>query len=822
MRISILGAAAIVLFFSNWCIADDPGHTPKRHVEEIALGHHSYSITQGGTMDGANCRSPLGVGMMDGPALEQSWESNRFVRLENVGASELVNPWLSNGRNGFRTLDEIVAAAVRPGMTDREKAQALWFQEIRHRYHWEGDNNELGDPVKVYNVYGHNTCGNDSICLAGLWRKAGLKVAPARVVGHCITQAFFDGRWNLFDGDMHSMYLLRDNQTVASEQDLVRDHDLIKRSHTQGILNPDKRANDEWEASIFVYEGAPEGTRNCKMDTNMNMLLRPGEALTWRWGHAEPVKYHGNNKPKYPGTICNGSWEYQPDFSKEHWKKGAASVENIRTTGGALTAEEGKTGAIVWTMRSPYVFVGGKLDVHGNGARFSLSWDGKTWQPAGPNLDNLFPPNGPARYEYRLRCELTGDARLESLKITNEVQMALLALPEMTVGVNNFVYSDQTPGERKVRITHEWVERDDAKPPLPPTVPDHPRDGIGVSSFGIPNFFRWHPAHSQDNHAVVDYQFELSDRPDMLWPLSPNFYKLVSKTSDKGNSEYTLPEHGLLTPGRNYFWRVKAKNDAGLWSDWSPTWRFTSGGLATPLDLKLEPDAKSGSVRLSWKPVTSGEGYLVNYWIYGSDERGFTISDGATKSTVGISKEVPSVRPSNRLTVVNDCSVLIEPKQCPDGHLLAYYRVKAAASKGDVSGPSEYVEAPRPFIYSHAQTAAQVNKPYRYTISTVRSLGDLHTRVVNGKETMNYWDIEVPRYVIEQGPAWLKIDSNTGLLSGTPAAAGKVPVVVTASIEHEVRNLDAGSLMWGVEKVLSTDRKRVGVAKQKFEIDVAQ
>ena len=57
-------------------------------------------------------------------------------------------------------------------------------------------------------------------------------------MGHCVTQVYFDGRWNLFDGDMHSMYLLRDNQTVAGEQDLVRDHDLVRRTHTQGILNP--------------------------------------------------------------------------------------------------------------------------------------------------------------------------------------------------------------------------------------------------------------------------------------------------------------------------------------------------------------------------------------------------------------------------------------------------------------------------------------------------------------------------------------------------------------------------------------------------------
>ena len=59
-------------------------------------------------MDGTNCRSPIGVGMMDGPAIEQTWESNRAVRLENVGETDVVNPWLSNGRNSFRTLDEIV------------------------------------------------------------------------------------------------------------------------------------------------------------------------------------------------------------------------------------------------------------------------------------------------------------------------------------------------------------------------------------------------------------------------------------------------------------------------------------------------------------------------------------------------------------------------------------------------------------------------------------------------------------------------------------------------------------------------------------------
>ena len=81
-------------------------------------------------------------------------------------------------------------------------------------------------------------------------------------MGHCVSQAFFDGRWNLLDGDQHVLYLLRDNETIASELDVVRDHDLIKRTHTQGILLPDDRSVDEWEASAYVYDGQITGDRN--------------------------------------------------------------------------------------------------------------------------------------------------------------------------------------------------------------------------------------------------------------------------------------------------------------------------------------------------------------------------------------------------------------------------------------------------------------------------------------------------------------------------------------------------------------------------------
>ncbi|MBE3064579.1 MAG: hypothetical protein IMZ69_06135, partial [Spirochaetes bacterium] len=378
------------------------------------MGLHKYVIIQAGAMDGRNCRSPMGCGIAREGAFLQTWESNRSVRVENVGAADVINPWLSNGRNHFRSVEEIVSSAVTPGMTDAERAFALWFQEIRYRHHSPGDNNELGDPVKVFNVYGYNTCGNDSIALATLWRQAGLKVAPARALGHCISQVFYGDRWHFYDGDMHSVYLLRDNETVAGEQDIVRDHDLVKRTHSKGILMPDTWWDGQEMPAMYFYEGEVTGERRGKADTTMNMVLRPGEAIVWRWGQLDPVKHHGAlmTMPTYTSVIYNGLWEYRPDFSKETWRQGAATVENITSGADGLAAEEGKKGTIIWTLRSPYVFVGGRLEAEGVEAQFFISADGKAWQAVKDNLDKCFPVVGPARYEYQLKCQLEGPARL--------------------------------------------------------------------------------------------------------------------------------------------------------------------------------------------------------------------------------------------------------------------------------------------------------------------------------------------------------------------------------------------------------------------------
>jgi hypothetical protein len=151
-----------------------------------------------------------------------------------------------------------------------------------------------------------------------------------------------------------------------------------------------------------------------------------------------------------------------------------------------------------------------------------------------------------------------------------------------------------------------------------------------------------------------------------------------------------------------------------------------------------------------------------------------------------------------------------------------YYRVVAVDAQDKRSGSSDYATAPRPTCYGKPTTQAKVGTEYRCQLQANRSLGDLRLRIVAGKETANFWDIEKPRFAIAEGPAWLKIDPATGMLSGLPDAAGKVDVAVTVTIDQEVRKLDDSRLGWGIEKVISTSTERVGSTTRRYSIEVSR
>jgi len=87
-------------------------------------------------------------------------------------------------------------------------------------------------------------------------------------------------------------------------------------------------------------------------------------------------------------------------------------------------------------------------------------------------------------------------------------------------------------------------------------------------------------------------------------------------------------------------------------------------------------------------------------------------------------------------------------------------------------------------VFTRPVTRAVTGRPYEYAMATIRSIGDLQSRYIEPRA--GYWEKEAYRFVLERGPAWLALDSNTGLLEGTPSATdmGEAEVVVRVSTAY--------------------------------------
>jgi hypothetical protein len=818
--------------FEPWASKAEPTDVPKSHVQDVTTSPCTYNITQGGTMDGKMCTTLPGVW----EPFEQTWESNRSIRMENIGAADVINPWLTIGPIDFFSQQTIADSVVKGLSTEREKALAIFYFYITHRYHkGNGDNTAQGDVSQAMNVFGFNTCGNSTLCISDLLDKIGMRDCIfSHHPGHCVPQVFFDGKYNTLDGDMATFMLMRDNHTLANEVDLVRDHDLIKRVHQYGIMGPMNPLKNEDYAQLYTWEGKTTQQLNGWAWWDMGMVLRPHEALEWRWGHETPVKYHGDmsgHPPTAPDTIYNGLWEYTPDLTSDKpWRSGA-TVTNITNKDGVLTATDGGAGTILWRMRSPYQFVGGTLAATGEGYAFEVGFtNAKDWRKTDytplatlAEFDGQFKGRTQTMTEYWLKCTLSGRASLSSVNIKNDVQMAPLAMPSMTVGDNRFTYLEhpnQRSGRsaaRHLRITHRWVERSKTRPPRASEAPVYPSNG--GRSDGTDVVFQWKAAADPDGDAVTDYHFQLSDRPDIRWPLSPNFEKYISKTPDKGDTRYTLPRPGLLTPGKTYYWHVRAKDFNGVWGPWNARWRFTADGPAYPVNVAMKYDAGAAVGTLTWSANPAGRP-PAKYRVYGSDEKGFTVHDAPYEVRLGSTKGLTNPFPANFAAEVQGTSldVLGVGNALPNANR-AYYRVVAVDDQGKRSGDSDYVEAPRPFIYSAPVTRAPAGQPYRYQVKAIRSLGDLADRIgARPNPGTRFWKIEPLKFSLTQKPAWMSIDADTGLITGAPdGTGGPVTVSVTLTKEHRLVH-DANAIVWGNEYEQKRTFETVGPVTQRFVV----
>jgi hypothetical protein len=289
--------------------------------------------------------------------------------------------------------------------------------------------------------------------------------------------------------------------------------------------------------------------------------------------------------------------------------------------------------------------------------------------------------------------------------------------------------------------------------------------------------YKWQPVDG-----AVTYHLQVSRDPALRWPYRPGLDVVYEDT------EYCVPFWGIYSPGEEYYWRVRARNEKGIWGQWSKISTFRWTGPCTPTDVKLV--GGDGKFTLSWKPNDQGLRPLA-YEVYGSNIKGFSVSKepydapplGEMPSNyLGRTTSTQMVVASHRASTDLPADV-----ENPNNLNRCYYRVVAIDERGTHSGCSNYAEMPHPYIWTLPPTTIDAGREYRYQPCLIQSLGDLQFRYV--EPNCRFWEREQLSFSLLDGPKWLSIDPVTGLLAGTAPKDGvdKYPICICVTATFEKR-----------------------------------
>ena len=600
-----------------------PYRLPKaaeEYTQDAADGRHVYSLQMGGTLDEFNSAEfpPTYGGSM---RREAKFQPNDYLVIENGGETDVVNPRIViNGRRDWYSADAILAGVLKLGMSDAEKAMAIFRFSASHEVQCHendrrpgplypdaathpsrNDFKERANPVKAANCYYCSGCQFGATNFVILCRHAGF---PARsvwmcplqeFVSHCVGEVWYDDGWHLFDPERRSFYLAEDNKTVASYERLHKNPSLVTRTHDAGFASQGMKSHDKDYEKFYPPSVMPTE----QWLSSMDLTLRPGETLIRRWDHINKFRWGHNprNRGNLPYRLANGKIVYRPRFDGGLFFRGIVSALNatsIRGDGGDWRIQPQATGTpgfVIYKVASCYPIVGGVVGgsflrkTRGDVCGIGISVHDGDWVElwSADSTGRLEPyvaidgalDAGPASaiYEYYVRFEFLSktspdDAALLKAYIETDVQTASTSLPSLSVGENRVSYTDESAGARHVRITHGWHESSATQVPAAPTSPVSPREGSSVDPSSLKTL-AWKPAADPDGDPIAEYHVQVSPRRDMLHPVSPNFDLIIPGKK----SEWKVPS-GWLIQGQTYYWRVKAKDEWGAWSDWSPVWSF--------------------------------------------------------------------------------------------------------------------------------------------------------------------------------------------------------------------------------------------------------
>ena len=641
------------------------------------------SIMMGGYLDGQNTYS-------HGYARNrvQVFQPMQTVSICNRGLNTVHAPRLifNNTRRWYDNqslLNEILYNAE----TENEKALALWAFFVRNRIHFPSpaSNCTISNPLRLLGIYGYLTCGSASTVITSMAELMGREsrqwsLRAKTGIQHHIPEMWIKDRFVIIDMDAEVFYLDYDNETLLGRDDIVKDKYLIWRTHHYG-----KNRIPRIDPTVLYNNRNQSVTVSPCVGHRLDFFLRPGEAFIFDWTERSRISHEGGNPPfPIPYFIANSRFEYQPPFDQCSLDAVFDAHSNIvvsaDSTESFLHADRPGQARFTIEFDSPFVFLDSEvmLDFYRTAQDsiwIEFSPNGSSWYPVWQakktsriteqislNRSLAVHKKGSRDYRFFLRFHIktanAQDCRIYDLSIKSLVQTTTRFMPTLKLGENEIEYSD-SDDSRDVEVKIRWQESIENQPPSSDFYPVFPGDGQRVN--GSVFTFRWEPAGDPDADEIVDYEFMLSDHQDMRFPLSPTFNMYTSVLKSDLNA-FKIPVAGFLNHDKKYYWRVRAKDEHGAWSEWSDTWSFTPKTVMLPQNVTVSP---SGDEQfLTWNANPDGLP-PAGYHIYGSSEQNGFIPD--TTTFIGQTSDT-------YFKVTNDS--------------LPFFRVAAVSSSGIAGGPS--------------------------------------------------------------------------------------------------------------------------------------
>lgn len=345
-----------------------------------------------------------------------------FAAADSVGVVSHVKV-VSDKVQDVSSLEAWKASFIKPGMTDQDKALAIWKSAVMFR-HQDIPANEFletethpHDPIEVFNVYGYGMCCCASANVEALARYVGMDARGWGITGHSVPEISIGGHWCMFDASLIN-YFKKPDGSIAGVEEAGQSISSWMEKHPEFKDNEQKlrkfMPHDGWKNGPDIIAGgtgyddngwlpaATHGWYNtisefghpkknfiydygCAVGYEVNVQLRPGEVITRNWSNkgmhinmlgggapgclnmavgTDQLRYSPALGDLAPGRIGNGTDVWDVPLDEARLKAVALETRNLAAAsgGGAIGIKDaGQPGEWVLRMPSSYVYLGGKV-----------------------------------------------------------------------------------------------------------------------------------------------------------------------------------------------------------------------------------------------------------------------------------------------------------------------------------------------------------------------------------------------------------------------------------------------------------------------------